>query len=393
MTLWFSGSAVLPALTREWGISSSQATWLTLAVQLGFVAGTLLSAALNLSDVINPRYVFGASCLLGAMANASFALWCHSAHFGIVLRFLTGMFLAGVYPPGMKIIATWFREQRGFAIGMLIGALTLGKATPYLINYFFTLERWKEAMLSASGLAVVGAFVVMGFVNDGPFHLPASQFNFHYMWKVFREPALRLANFGYLGHMWELYAMWTWTPVFIRESVVEWRLRRGMDGAAGLSHHAVAEAVSFGVIGAGFLGCVLAGWLADRWGRTRTTIVALAISGACSLSAGLFFGSSLIVLAPLMLVWGFSVVADSAQFSACITELCQPEYMGTALTMQTSVGFLLTTATIELIPHAEQLLSWRWAFALLALGPLFGIYSMIRLRHRPEAIQIAGGRK
>ncbi len=392
MSLWFSGSAVIPALQSSWGITPTDATWLTLSVQLGFVAGTLLSAFLNLSDVVNPRLVFAVSCVLGALTNASFAFLCHSAVSGNVFRFLTGFFLAGVYPPGMRIIASWFREQRGLAIGTLIGALTLGKATPYLINYIFTLARWKEAMAVASFLAVVGGCVVLGLVEDGPFHLAATRFDVHYLWKVFRQPALRLANFGYLGHMWELYAMWTWSPVFIRDSLAELSSKRPNAIPAGLHHHALAEALSFAVIGAGFLGCIFAGKIADHWGRTKTTMAAMGISGLCCLVSGVFFGSPVWLLAALMMVWGFSVVADSAQFSACITELCLPEYMGTALTIQTSTGFLLTTATIELIPHLEQLMSWRYAFVLLALGPLFGILSMARLRGRPEALQIAGGR-
>lgn len=388
MTLWFSGSAVIPALKSVWSITESQATWLTLAVQFGFVAGTLVSSFVNLADVINPRRVFAACCILGAACNAAFAFLCHSPGSGIVFRFLTGMFLAGVYPPGMKIVAGWFRESRGLAIGTLIGALTLGKATPYLINYVFTLARWQDAMLTASVLAVVGGWIVVATVADGPLHLPTSRFDVHYLWKIFRQPALRLANFGYLGHMWELYAMWTWSPVFIRESLLNLNARHPV----GLNHHAIAEALSFGVIGAGFLGCVFAGKIADQWGRTKTTIVAMAVSGMCSLLAGLFFGSPVWLLTALMLVWGFSVVADSAQFSACITELCEPEYMGTALTFQTCTGFLLTTASIELVPRMEHLLSWRYAFALLAVGPLFGIASMARLRYQSEAVQIAGGK-
>ena len=381
MSLWFSGSAVVPALTREWQLSPSAATWLTLSVQLGFVAGTLLSALLNLPDIISPRHLFTLTAIAGAVVNAAFGWFAHDASFAIVLRFLTGMFLAGVYPPAMKILATWFRHGRGLALGVLVGALTLGKAMPYLINGIGS-PNWRLNVLVMSVLAVMGGLIVLLFIDDGPLALPAARFDWKQVGRVFHNRGVRLANLGYFGHMWELYAMWTWIPFMIRASL---SVRK--------SDPALAEFGSFLVIGCGAIGCVVAGAIADRVGRTIVTSAAMVISGSCCLVIGLLFGANPIALLIVAAIWGASVVADSAQFSACVTELGDPQYIGTALTLQTSLGFLLTTISIELIPHFENLVSWRYAFTILAIGPLFGVISMLRLRSLPEAEKIAHGRK
>jgi MFS family permease len=381
MSLWFSGSAVIPALTKEWSLGSSAATWLTLSVQLGFVAGTLLSALLNLPDIISPRHLFTLTAIAGAVMNAAFGWFAHDASFAIILRFLTGMSLAGVYPPAMKILATWFRHGRGLALGVLIGALTLGKATPYLINGIGS-ANWRTNVLFVSLLAVVGGLIVWMFVDDGPLGLPAARFDWKQVGRVFQNRGVRLANLGYLGHMWELYAMWTWIPFMIRASL-----------AVRKSDPIFAEVGSFLVIGCGAIGCVVAGAIADRVGRTIVTSVAMAISGSCCLVIGFLFGANPIALLIVAAIWGVSVVADSAQFSACVTELGDPQYIGTALTIQTSLGFLLTTISIELIPHVENLVTWRYAFAILAIGPLFGVISMLRLRGLPEAKEIAHGKR
>ncbi|MDT7605314.1 MAG: hypothetical protein QOF61_3311 [Acidobacteriota bacterium] len=381
MSLWFSASAVTPALKIEWRLSEVAASWLTLAVQLGFVVGTLASALLNLPDVLRARRLFAVSAFAGALANAAFGLFAHGFAFGVSLRFLTGMFLAGVYPPGMKIMATWFRRGRGMALGVLVGALTLGKASPYLVNAVGSHD-WRANILFVSVLAVVGGLIVLLFVADGPFALPPAEFDFNQVRQVFRNRSVRLANFGYFGHMWELYAMWTWTPVMLRASF-----------AAQGYQPTLAETGSFLVIGAGAVGCVVAGLLADRVGRTLVTSGAMLASGACCLVVGLFFQASPPLLLALMSIWGATVVADSAQFSSCVTELGDPKYLGTALTIQTCLGFLLTLASIHLIPVLVAHVGWRYAFAALAPGPAFGIYSMLRLRRLPEASRIAQGRR
>jgi MFS family permease len=287
-------------------------------------------------------------------------------------------------------MATWFREQRGMALGFLVGALTLGKATPYLVNALGS-ANWRVNVVFVSMLAIVGGLIVLLFVSDGPHALPPASFDLTQIWKVFGNRGVRLASFGYFGHMWELYAMWIWIPVMLRASVTAQSGNPILADRAGSP--VVAEIGSFLVIGAGAIGCGVAGVIADRVGRTLVTSWAMAISGSCCLLVGFLFGGHPVLLLLLAVVWGASVVADSAQFSSCVTELGDPQYIGTALTLQMCIGFLLTTISIELIPKVVDVVTWRYAFMILAPGPLLGVVAMLRLRGLPEAVKIAHGRR
>jgi MFS family permease len=376
MTTWFSTSAVIPQLRSEWSLTDTEAAWLTIAVQLGFVVGALLSSLFNFSDVLSPRLVILIGGLGAAAVNALLAT-VDGPSAALPLRFATGFFLAGVYPPTLKLMATWFREGRGLALGILVGALTVGSAGPHFVNGLGGLD-WHTVVYVTSMLTVGGA--LLGYmVHEGPFPFPRASFDIRQAGRAFANRGVRLACLGYFGHMWELYAMWAWFLVFFSD-------------ALGASRGSAAFA-TFGVIAIGGLGCLGGGALGDRWGRTATTATAMAISGSCALAIGLLIGGPTWLVLAIGLVWGVSVVADSAQFSTIVTELADQAYVGTALALQLAIGFTLTVATIWLIPELVDAVGWRWAFAFLAPGPALGVIAMLRLRDLPEAAAIAGGRR
>jgi MFS family permease len=370
MSLWFSANAVAGQFQQMWGLTASETGWLTTAVQLGFVAGTAGAAVLNLADLLPARMYFGCSALLGAAANA---VLLAAPGFGgaLACRFLTGFFLAGVYPPAMKMVATWFRTDRGLAIGTIVAALTVGKALPFLVRSLDP-SGVRLVVLVASGGAVLSAALVLLGYRDGPHEFPRRPFSWHLVATVARHRETRLATAGYLGHMWELYAMWTWAPAFIAASAAARH-------ASGENPAPAALLLSFGAIAVGGAGAVWGGWAARTLGYRRVVTIAMAASGACSIGVGLFYGASLWLLGPVMLIWGFFVVADSAQFSAMVTEVAPAHAVGTALTLQTSLGFLLTMVTIQLVPLLVGWVGWALAFPVLALGPAAGIAAIRRL--------------
>jgi len=371
MSLWLAGSAAAPELQARWSLSGSAVGWLTTTVQLGFVAGTALAAVLNLVDLVPSRILFTTCALAGAGANLGLAL-AGGYPTLLVSRFFTGFFLAGVYPPAMKMAATWFRARRGLAVGTVVGALTVGKAGPYLLHALSWTGAGTVALLSSAS-AAAGAVLVFAGYRDGPYPFPPRPFSWGLVGSVLRQRHWRLATAGYLGHMAELYSYWTWIPAFVAASLVA---RTGRPAAAGSVEAAV---LAFAIIAVGGLGCIWGGLVADRLGRERLVIRALAASGSCALLIGPTFGGSLWLLAPVALAWGFFVIADSAQFSVLVAESVPPHAVGTALTLQVSLGFLLTTATIQVVPPLVARFGWPGAFPILALGPAAGIVAMRRL--------------
>lgn len=374
MSMWLAGNAVAPMLRAQWQLTASQMAWLTTSVQLGFVVGTATSALLNLADIVPAARLFGASALLGAAANAAL-LGAGRYELALATRFATGVCLAGVYPPAMKMAATWFRAQRGLAIGTVVGALTVGKATPYLVHAVPG-AGIASVLLITSGAAVIAALAVMMLYREGPFAFPRRPFSWGLVKTVFRERRWRLSMGGYLGHMGELYSFWTWIPAFVAASIAV----HGKGAPAALMHaDTMASLLSFAIIAVGGVGCVWGGIVADRIGRERLVTIAMIISGSCALLVGATFGRSLWLLAPVALIWGFFIIADSAQFSVLVTESVPPHAVGTALTVQTSLGFLLTTITIQIVPPLVARVGWAWAFSVLAIGPALGIWSIRRL--------------
>ena len=376
MSLWFTGTAVLPQVTKIWDSGIALGSWLTVAVQIGFAVGALAFALFNIPDIFSPISVFVGSAILAAVANAGFALVAAKPLPAILLRGATGFFLAGVYPPGMKIIAGWFQKGRGLALGILIAALTVGSAVPHGVNSLGSIP-WRGVVLSGSVMALISALVVALAVRQGPYAMPQSRLDLSQIGEIVRNRPLRLATLGYLGHMWELYSMWGWIAVVLA-------------AASGWSK-SQSELGTTAVIAIGAVGCIWAGAASDRLQnsldaariaqRARVTIIAMAVSAACCVVAALVYNYAWLFLV-VSLIWGIAVIADSAQFSAIISEVAQKSYMGTALTLQTALGFLLTAFVIRLIATIEAHYGWRTALASMALGPLLGIWAMTGLMKR-----------
>ena len=381
LSLWFSATAVVPTLRTPWMSPAAQA-WLSMAVTIGFVVGTALSAALTLADYVGARRLFAISVAGGALANGALLLVIDDFSFVMACRFITGLAMAGAYPPGMKLAASWFVEDRGLAVGSLVGALTLGGALPHLFNGLGGLD-WRPAIAATSLVAAGSVVIMLAIVRDGPHLAGRAAFDPRAVGRLARTRSVLLANLGYFGHMWELYAMWTWIGLYLAQAFA----RAGLPAAPGRASFATSA-----VIAAGGVGCVVAGLIADRIGRTATTMAAMVSSGTCAALIGFAFDSPALLVA-VALVWGVTVIADSAQFSAAISELAPPAYVGTALSLQTCLGFLLTLVSVRLYPLVVETWGWKFSFLFLAPGPLLGTLAMALLRRLPESARLAQGHR
>lgn len=376
MIVWFSASAVTSELTELWQLDEGGKAWLTMSVQIGFVVGALASAIFTLADRIPARWFFIVATFLASLTTALIPFMSDYPMMALILRFLSGVFLAGVYPVGMKIMATWTQADRGLGIGLLVGALTVGSAAPHLLNALGGIGQWQQVLWFAAGLAALGGIIGILFVHEGPYTTKAPKFSLKDIQHVLTDKKVMLANIGYLGHMWELYAMWAWLFAFLSASFAISNVSQQWAGF-----------VTFAAIAIGGVGSVIAGKIADKIGRSTVTSVSMAVSASCAVIIGQFYGSNPLIISTIALIWGLFIVADSAQFSASVSELADKRYVGTALTLQTSMGFLLTLFTIRMIPTLERTFGWEWAFAFLALGPIVGIWAMQSLR-RMQATKV-----
>jgi len=383
LTTWFSATAITPELKAVWHLSGPIEAWLTNGVQIGFVAGALISSLVNLPDVVRLNRLMAVSALLAAGANACLLLQPGPVVI-VAARILTGVALAGVYPPALKLVSTWFIRGRGLALGAVIGALTLGSALPHLFRALTGSLDWQSVMLAATAATLIGSTIFWFFASEGPYPFGKAIFDPRQIGAVFRDRPLLLVNIGYLGHMWELYAMWTWLLTYARSALE----------VQGQPSPAFASLLTFCAIAAGVAGCLLGGVLSDRFGRSLTTAGMMIVSALCALAIGFVFHGPLWLFVLIAVVWGISVIGDSAQFSAAVTELGDRRFVGTALSVQLGLGFALTVLVIGLTPRVAALLGgWRWAFLFLAPGPLIGAAAMLGLRRLPASIRMAGGKR
>lgn len=374
MSLWFVSAAILGDMSREADLTPGKQAALSSAVQAGFVIGALLSATLGIADRYEPRLVFAFFCLVAAIANALLLVSPIGGWIAITLRAITGAALAGVYPVGMKIAVGWGQKDRGLLVGMLVGGLTLGSASPHLLAYLGGAQ-WRTTVIIASALCVIAGLIVLA-VNNGPFHVKSAKFNPSVITQAWTNTSIRRAYGGYLGHMWELYAMWSWIGVALALSFTQ---QMPADAATEF-----AKLMTFIIIGSGAISCVIAGWVADRIGKAELTIVAMAFSGLSAIAFAFTFGGPVWITVVVSLIWGISIIPDSAQFSVLVADYAQSDQAGSLLTFQTALGFALTIATVQLTPVIASAVGWPAMACLLALGPAFGIASMWGLRAKPS---------
>lgn len=379
MTTWFSMTAVLPTLIDLWVLSSREVSYITIMVNLGFIVGSLVSAFMNLPDRIQPHIIFFWSAVLAGVSTILTAVLANSLMVALIFRLITGIALSGVYGPGLKLVSTWFRLRRGMALGLVVGALTIGSACPHLFKGIGIFS-W-ELVLMITGLCSILSGILMLFVKVGPYPLPTGVFDPKAIPRAFKNQKVRLANFGYFGHMWELYAMWSWFGIFLAESFK----KSGM-----IDFSSATSIVTFVVIGSGFFGAWFGGVFADRIGKEKVTLWSLGFSGSITLIIGFFFGSSPWIIAILGIIWGVSIIADSAQFSALITEHADQRYVGSSLTVQLAIGYILTIVVIFLIPFIESIIGWKYTFLILLPGPILGFLSMYRLHRIKTRVALDG---
>jgi MFS family permease len=382
LTIWFSANAITSQLIALWNLNQFDISILSMTLIIGFVIGGLIYSISNLPDLIKTPIFLSFNAFFGALTNVFAALSPNFLWF-IIFRFITGFFLAGVYPTAMKLISSWFKRNRGLAIGILLGALTAGSGLPYVFN-LIQVPNWRILLSFSSLLALIGSILVFIFIQEGSHVSRGAKFRFSNIKILLKKRSMKLANFSYFGHMWELYAFWVWIPRFLEEVYSQ--------------SYPTGNATFYFSLGtflifiSGALGNMIGGKISDRIGRTKFNIIMLIFSGASSLTIGFTLYNPILALV-IALIWGLTIVPDSPQYSAMISELSDPAYIGTSLAIQTSFGFALTNISIWLLPFFVDLIGWQFSFMFLVIGPIFGIFSLIQLRKESDSIKIAQGKK
>jgi len=367
-SLWFSGNAILENLIEEWNITSQIIGLITSAVQLGFIAGTLVFAWFTIADRYSPRKVFFTCSLLGAIANSLILFLPSNVISLIILRFCTGFFLAGIYPVGMKIASGWYRKELGEALGLLVGALVLGTAFPHILVALKLQLNWETVLITTSATSLLGGIAMLTFVPDGPYITRNSSFNGKTIFSIFKQKEVKAAAFGYFGHMWELYTLWAFLPFFLSTYIL----------------HNPGSTFSvplwvFIIIASGSVGCAVGGVFSKRIGSAKVAFFQLAASGCCCMLSPLAFGLSPAIFIVFMTIWGITVAGDSPQYSTVIALKAPPHIVGSTLTLVNSIGFFITIVSIQLVDYLSSFIAPQMLFLILLPGPVLGLYSMRRL--------------
>ncbi len=369
-TVWFSPNAIVDQIQALWDLSELDLALFSMILIFGFVAGGIVFSIFNLSDIMKTEYFLCINGLLAAVSNF-FAVFSPGFPLFLTFRFFTGFFIAGVYPTAMKLIASWFNENRGYAVGILLGALALGSGLPYVFNIFGAGPNWRLLMSFSSIFALLGSLIVFFFLIEGPHISKGAKFTISNLKKAWSKKAVRLTNYAYFGHQWEVYAFWVWIPAYLTHVY-------GNVYPTGDSRFPVSI-ITFLLFMAGAIGNVIGGKIADKIGKRNFNIIMLAMSGSSSIFIG-FFSNNFILSVLIAFLWGFTIVPDSAQYSALISELTDQQLVGTALTMQTAIGFAVTAIPIQLIPIFVNLVSWSYGFTILTIGPIIGIITLAMMK-------------
>ncbi len=364
-SLWFAGNAIIQSLQKNLNLAENAIGHITSAVQLGFIVGTLVFAFLTISDRFSPSKVFFISAIAGSLSNLGVYLWAYDFGSLIFLRFITGFFLAGIYPVGMKIASDWYEKGLGKALGYLVGALVVGTAFPHLLKNITETLPWKYVIILTSIFASLGGLLILVFVPNGPFRKQSQQLDFKAFFNVFKNKDFRSAAFGYFGHMWELYTLWAFIPFILL--------------TYSKSHAEVTiniPLLSFLIIGVGGIACIIGGYFSQKFGSDKVAFYSLLASGVCCLLSPFVLQMSYFVFLGFLFIWGMVVISDSPQFSTLVAQTAPKESIGTALTIVNCIGFSITIISIQLTNLLIDKIPAQYVFVLLGIGPALGLYAL-----------------